>query len=261
MARKKSEKLNISPEELKLAEAIERKTEVLKSIRVNVKAKNERQKTYWKHLRDSNKQIVIGSGSPGSGKSYMSLSWALKSLKDVECDNVVIIVPTIQSGGEELSIGYLKGDVLMKTQPFQDADMFTLEKILKQGGTTDPRWTVENLVKEGYIKWELVNFILGKTFDNSLILVNEAEQYTKENMRAILTRMGENSRFVISGDEKQVNRKSILKKHEECGLTFITNAFKEFEEVAHVAFSDEDIVRNPFITKILKVFDKNEDNL
>ena len=67
--------------------------------------------------------------------------------------------------------------------------------------------------------------------------------------------------MVFSPDFLMSFRKSILKKHEECGLTFITNALKEFEEVAHVAFSDEDIVRNPFITKMLKVFDENENNL
>ena len=78
----------------------------------------------------------------------------------------------------------------------------------------DIQWN-KRLIKEGYIKWELVNFLLGKTFDRSLLLVNEAEQYTKENMRLILTRIGEYSKFVISGDARQVNRKSIINKQKK----------------------------------------------
>ena len=75
-------------------------------------------------------------------------------------------------------------------------------------------------------------------------------------MRLILTRIGEYSKFVISGDARQVNRKSIINKNDECGLTYICDKFKEFEEVSITEFNDADIVRNPLITKILKAFDE-----
>ena len=249
-------KITISPEEAKLAEIQEKKSAIFKSIKVNIKAKNDKQKLYWKNLRDTNKQIVIGSGSPGTGKSYLSLAYALKALKDGDTDRIIIVAPTCPAGGKDLDLGFLKGDMQTKLAPYQDADTFTMEKILLNGGTENPTDVLNYLIKEGYIKWELVNFLLGKTFDRSLLLVNEAEQYTKENMRLILTRIGEYSKFVISGDARQVNRKSIINKNDECGLTYICDKFKGFEEVSITEFNDSDIVRNPLITKILKVFDE-----
>ena len=87
-------KITINPEEVKLAEIQEKKSAIFKNIKVNIKAKNDKQKLYWKNLRDTNKQIVIGSGSPGTGKSYLSLAYALKALNDVYADKIIIIVPT-----------------------------------------------------------------------------------------------------------------------------------------------------------------------
>jgi phosphate starvation-inducible PhoH-like protein len=100
-----------------------------------------------------------------------------------------------------------------------------------------------------------VNFLLGKTLDDSIILVNEAEQYTKSNMRLILTRLGENSKIIITGDSKQVNRRSIKNNTEECGLTYACDCLSSLDEVSITEFNEEDIVRNGLITKILQKFD------
>jgi phosphate starvation-inducible PhoH-like protein len=97
--------------------------------------------------------------------------------------------------------------------------------------------------------------MLGKTFDNALILVNEAEQYTKEDMKLILTRIGEKSKLVITGDCEQVNRQSIVKGKDECGLSYVADKLNGMEEVAVTTFSREDIVRNKLITKILDRLD------
>ena len=107
-------------------------------------------------------------------------------------------------------------------------------------------------MNNGMIKHEYVNFLLGKTIDNSIILCNEAQQYTSSNMRLILTRLGENSKIVITGDYEQVNRKPIVNGKEECGLTHAMAVLKDLDEVSITEFDNNDIVRNKLITKILE---------
>lgn len=240
----------INPEEMVSAT-------VLKSLsyKLDIKCKNNKQKDFLKALKDKNNQICFGIGSPGTGKSFLSLAYALKELKDGNFERIVLIIPTAQAGGADLSLGYLKGDFSEKVYRFTEADKETISKILKLSGNLDSKEIANSLINSGFIQYEYINFLLGKTLDNSLILVNEAEQYTKDNMRLILTRLGENSKIVITGDSRQVNRKSIKNKNDICGLTYASDVLKDLEEVSVSEFTDEDIVRNQLITKILKKWD------
>ena len=225
------------------------------NFRLDIKCKTEKQKVFLNQLKDQNKKICFGLGAPGTGKSFISLSYALKAIKEGEYSNIVMIIPTAQAGGPDLSIGYLKGDFEAKTEPFCEADKETISKILKLSGNISNSEIANSLINSGIIKHEYVNFLLGKTIDDSIILINEAEQYTKSNMRLILTRIGENSKIIITGDSRQVNRKSIVNKNDECGLTYSAEHLSELEEVSITEFTDDDIVRNKLITKILQKFD------
>lgn len=226
------------------------------SFKLNIKCKNEKQKAFLNQLKDKKKEICFGVGSPGTGKSFLSLSYALQALKNGEYKNIVMVIPTAQAGGADLSLGFLKGDFYEKTCQFTEADKATITKILTLSGNSTAIELSNSLINGGYVKHEFVNFLLGKTIDDSIILVNEAEQYTKDNMRLILTRIGENSKIIITGDSKQVNRKSIKNKNDECGLTYAADKLSSLEEVSVTEFTDEDIVRNKLITKILKKFDE-----
>lgn len=225
------------------------------SYKLEIKCKTEAQKLFLKQLKDKNKQICFGIGSPGTGKSYISLSYALKELKEGNFSNIIMMIPTAPAGGLDLNLGYLKGDLDMKIRPYLECDEQTLSKILKNSGNVDSFMIAQSLVNNGYIKYEFINFALGKTFDDALILVNEAEQYTASNMRLILTRLGENSKIIITGDSRQVNRKSIVNKNDECGLIYAAEHLSKLEEVSITEFTDDDIVRNKLITKILQNFD------
>lgn len=225
------------------------------NFKLDIKCKSEKQKIFLNTLKNKNKKICFGIGSPGTGKSFISLSYALKAIKDGEYSNIVMIIPTAQAGGVDLSIGYLKGDFEEKVRPFCEADKATISKILKLSGNIAFNEIANSLVNGGIVNYEYVNFLLGKTIDDSIILINEAEQYTKSNMRLILTRIGENSKIVITGDSKQVNRKSIKNNVEECGLTYSAKCLESLEEVAITEFNEKDIVRNGLITKILEKFD------
>lgn len=227
------------------------------NYKLNVKCKNDKQKIFLNNLKDKSKKVCFGVGSPGTGKSFISLLYALKAIKDGDYSNIVMIIPTAQAGGADLSIGYLKGDFEEKVSPFCEADKATISKILKLSGNIASDEIANSLINNGFIKYEYVNFLLGKTIDDSIILINEAEQYTKSNMRLILTRIGENSKIIVTGDSKQVNRKSIKNKIEECGLTYSAECLKDLEEVSITEFNENDIVRNGLITKILEKFDEN----
>lgn len=224
-------------------------------FRVKLKCKNAKQKEFLNQLRNDNKKICFGLGSPGTGKSFVSLGYALEAIKEGRYDNIVMIIPTAQAGGADFSIGFLKGDFNEKTYMFTESDKQTITKILKISGNSSENEITNKLVSSGVIKYEYVNFLLGKTFDRSIILVNEAEEYTKDNMRLILTRMGEDSKIVITGDIKQVNRRSIKNKNDEAGLPYASSVLKELEETSITTFEDSDIVRNGLITKILEKYD------
>lgn len=224
-------------------------------FKVDVKCKNDRQKEFLNQLKDDNKQICFGIGSPGTGKSFISLAYALKALKSRKYDTITMVIPTAPAGGKDLDLGLLKGTLQDKTEPFKDCDRETIAKILKISGNENAKFTANQLINGGYIKYEFINFLLGKTIDNSIILVNEAEQFTRENMRLILTRIGENSKFIVTGDILQTNRRSIVSKKDVNGLEFAADKLSDLDEVAITEFTDEDIVRNPLIGKILDRFD------
>lgn len=227
----------------------------LLTYKLRITCKNETQKDFLNNLKDPSKLIVFGTGSAGTGKSYISLAYALKALKDKLFEKIIMVVPTAQATNKDMSFGFLKGELEDKTAPFKDVDRYTIEKILKQNNNENYKEIASKLMTKGLFEWEYINFMLGKSYDNALICICEAEQYTKEDMRLILTRLGENSRMIITGDETQTNRSSITTGHNVNGLTYSVNALKQMPEVAITTFSNSDIVRNPFITKILERFD------
>lgn len=221
-------------------------------FKVQIKCKNQKQKEFLNTLRDEDKQICVGIGAAGTGKSYISLAWALSTVKTGETSkykHIVCLVPTCQAGN--LNIGFLKGTLEEKIEPYLEADTNTMLKILEKSGNYSCNSLVAGLIRNGVIRYELVNFARGKTYDDSLILINEAENYSKEEMLLILTRIGENSKIVITGDVEQLDRQDIKKSKNLCGLEYACEKLKSMEEVSITEFGVEDVVRNPIITKII----------
>ena len=217
--------------------------------KVVIKCKNKKQKDFLNILKDESKIICFGIGSAGSGKSYISLSYALQALKDESTPykKIICLVPTCQAGA--MSLGFLKGTLEEKVQPFIEADSYTMEKILSNSGNYSGKQLIEGLIRNDVINYDVVNFARGKTYDNALILINEAENYSKEEMLLLLTRIGENSKIIISGDIEQMDRKDL--KTSQCGMTYALEKLKDIDEVDCVEFHNEDIVRNPIISKII----------
>lgn len=220
--------------------------------KLDIKCKNKKQKDFLKLLKDESKMIVIGSGAAGSGKSWVAYSYALSQLKDTDnnIDQIVVFIPCAQAGSKEISLGYLKGTIEDKTLPFCEASTYTMEKILRNSGNFNAKEIIDSLKKLNLITFNFLNFARGKTIDNSIIILEESENISSSEMLLLLTRIGENSKIVIIGSEEQKDRKDL--KYEKSGMLATIENLSDMEEFGHVEFTNDDVVRNPIISKIIE---------
>jgi len=185
--------------------------------------------------------ITFCIGPAGTGKSYVSVYYALKQLaeKGNGVDGIILCRPMTYLDNE--SIGYLPGNLEEKVDPFMWAYWGIIEKILGKA-------RMKPLVETDLIQVVPVAFLRGLTLDNKIILYDEAQNSTASAMKSFLTRLGEQSKMVIMGDLDQTDRK---------GVTGLEDAIKRLWEVPKVGFSGfstEDIVRNGMIKNILKSY-------
>lgn len=220
--------------------------------KVDIKCKNEKQKEFLRLLKNQGRQIVFGIGAAGSGKSYISLAYAIKEIlsPNSRYKTIILINPTVESGN--MNLGFIKGTLDDKTEVYRAADAYTIEKILEQSGNEKPKDIIRKMYENDILRYELMNFARGKNYDNALILLNESENFSKEEMLLLLTRIGENSKVIVTGDPLQKDRKD-LKKCDD-GLSYAYKHLSDLDEVAGVVFENEDIVRNPLISKIIDRF-------
>ena len=125
------------------------------NYKLEIKCKNQKQKQFLNILKDKTKEVCFGIGSAGTGKSFISLSYALKELKEQNFEKIIMIVPTAPAGGADLGLGFLKGELEDKTRPYKEADKDTIEKILKISGNGDAKITASSLINGGYVRCQL----------------------------------------------------------------------------------------------------------
>ena len=207
--------------------------------KVNLKCKNQKQKEFI-HLIDEN-EITICIGDSGVGKSYLSIAKALELFKSGNYEKIFIITPIIES---EEQIGYLKGDLEQKTFPYLYSIYYLVDKIVGE----DIR---KKLVESGILCPLYMSFLRGVNLDNSLIISDESQNMTIKGIKTLLTRIGYNSKFIISGDLNQIDR---FKKPEESGLKYVYDNLQGITGMGFIEFRKEDIVRNPIIGNILDRF-------
>lgn len=270
MARKKNLK-GISQEEMELIDSKMKNQSLITkensynmiqnslNYKITLKCKNEKQKEFVKAIKDNEKEICFGVGSAGSGKTYLSLATALQLLKDEKTPyrSIVIFIPCLESV-TVLKMGFLKGDLEDKTQCYKQNTYNNLIKILDSSGNANSKEIVSSMVAQNLIRFEFINFVKGKTFEDCICVLEEAEDYSKEDILLLLTRKGGNTcKMVISGDDKQTSRTDLKNKKLITGLRYASNVLGDMKEISVTEFFPEDIVRDPLLTEIIKRFEEN----
>lgn len=201
--------------------------------------KNKLQEKYIEALENPNVHIVFGHGYAGSGKTYLATLYAIQSLKNRTIDKVVITRPNIAV--DDKDIGYLPGDILKKMSPWTKPVLDVFEEYF----TTKE---ITNMIEENVIELVPMAYLRGRTFKNSIVLLDEAQNTTPSSMLSALTRIGENSKMIVTGDTKQSDRGKIN------GLSDFLQRYTENNHIAVCYFDKKSIERHPIITDILKLY-------
>lgn len=200
--------------------------------------KNNSQKEFLNIIDE--KEIVICSGPAGVGKSMISILKALDLLKNPnnEFYQIILCTPAVEA---DEKLGYLKGSLEEKMEPYLYSSIYLFEKALGKN-------RVKSLLEREYIKVIPLAFMRGINIDNAIVIAEEFQNATPRQVKTLLTRIGTDSKFIISGDLEQSDRYKDVK---ETGLYDALQRLSEIEEIGVYKFSEEDIVRNKVITKIL----------
>ena len=204
---------------------------------------SESQKEYYRILK--NNQITICSGPAGVGKSYISMKCAIDLLIDPEnsYEKIIIVRPAVEA---EEKLGSLPGGVEEKLDPYIFPSYYLLNKIIGKESR-------EKLKEVEAIEVFALAYMRGMNIDNSILIFEEAQNATPNQMKLLLTRIGFNSKFFISGDLDQFDRH---KDRTQTGLWDALEKFKDMNDVGVFEFKSADVVRNPLITKILERYEE-----
>ena len=207
---------------------------------------SEHQEEYYNILK--NNQITVASGPAGVGKSYIAMKAAVDLLIDPNnsYEKIIIVRPAVEA---EEKLGSLPGNLEEKLDPYIFPSYYLLNKISGK----DAR---EKLKESEVIEVFALAFMRGMNIDNSILVFEEAQNSTPNQMKLLLTRIGYNSKFFISGDLEQTDR---YKDKKQSGLYDAIQRFKDVRDIGVYDFRDAKNVRNPLISKILSKYDENRD--
>lgn len=203
------------------------------------------QKQYIETIR--RKDIVFGIGPAGTGKTYLAVAMAVSALISGRVSRIILCRPAVEAGEK---LGFLPGDLKEKLDPYvrplYDAlyEMMEAEKI-------------RGALDTGVIEIAPLAFMRGRTLNNSFIILDEAQNTTPEQMKMFLTRLGFESKAVITGDVTQID----LPAHTKSGLVHVQHVLKEVEDIGFVFFQQEDVVRHELVMKIVGAYESFDDRM
>ena len=207
-----------------------------------IRPKTLGQKKYVDAIKKNS--IVFGVGPAGTGKTYLAVALAVYALKNHEIDKIILTRPAVEAGEK---LGFLPGDLSEKVDPYLRPLFDALQEMMGQDAYAKH-------IERGSIEIAPLAYMRGRTLSNSFIILDEAQNTTREQMKMFLTRMGENSRIVVTGDVTQID----LPKNVKSGLIEALDVLKDVEGIEIVRLSAKDVVRHELVTRIIQAYEKAE---
>ncbi len=207
-----------------------------------VKPKTLGQKKYVDAMRE--KMIVFGVGPAGTGKTYLAIAMAVQAFKNNEVDKIILTRPAIEAGEK---LGYLPGDLQSKIDPYLRPLYDALFQIMGAE-------SFQHNMERGTIEVAPLAYMRGRTLDNAYIILDEAQNTTPSQMKMFLTRIGFNSRCIVTGDKTQKD----LPHGTESGLDLALRILKKINEIGFIELTNRDVVRHPLVQKIVEAYEQYE---
>ncbi len=208
---------------------------------VRAKTRNQRRLVdeYYKN------DLIFALGPAGTGKTYTAIALAVRALKNREVKKLILTRPAVEAGER---LGFLPGDMKEKLDPYLQPLYDALHDMIQ------PR-KLQILMEEGIIQIAPLAYMRGRTLDSAFVILDEAQNTSLGQLKMFLTRMGNNAKFIVTGDATQID----LPNKKDSGLMRGVELVKNIKGIAVINFGTEDMVRHPLVTKIIKAFDSLEE--
>ncbi|MDE6442104.1 MAG: PhoH family protein [Clostridia bacterium] len=207
-----------------------------------IKCKTVGQRKYVDGIKKDS--ITFGIGPAGTGKTYLAVCLAVQAMKQKQVDKIILTRPAVEAGEK---LGFLPGDLQTKVDPYLRPLYDALQEMLGLE-------TYTKLMERGSIEIAPLAYMRGRTLSNAFIILDEAQNTTREQMKMFLTRLGDGSKMVITGDATQID----LPAGKYSGLEHAASVLKEVEGVGIIYLTDKDVVRNPLVMRIVRAYDNDD---
>ena len=207
-----------------------------------IKARNRTQEEMVKAYFEND--LIFAVGPAGTGKTYIAISLAVRALKNREIKRIILTRPAVEAGER---LGFLPGDLKDKLDPY-------LQPLYDALGDMIPAKRLQEFMADGTIQIAPLAYMRGRTLDRACVILDEAQNTNLGQLKMFLTRMGCDAKFIVTGDASQID----LPNKKDSGLLKGIELTKNIKGVSTIIFKNEDIVRHPLVSKIVKPFDKAE---
>lgn len=207
-----------------------------------IKPISEKQNKYVEQIKD--KDMVFAMGPAGTGKTYLAVVMAVHFFKIKQVSKIVITRPAVEAGE---NLGFLPGDIKEKLDPYLQPLYDALLDLI-------PKDKLKYLMDENKIEIAPLAYMRGRTLSNAFVILDEAQNTTPIQMKMFLTRMGKNTKFVITGDPSQAD----ILPNKMSGLTHAQKTLEKIKEIGFSYFTEKDVVRHPIVKKIILAYDKDD---
>ena len=236
---------NLDKKEDEIVEFYKKKILILHTAEgKRIYAKTLMQKRYLELLESSS--ILFVTGSAGTGKTYLAVAYAVSKLKKNEIKKIIITRPAVEAGEK---LGFLPGDLKEKVDPYLVPIYDALNEFLGKE-------TVDKLVEKGVIEIAPLAYMRGRTLDHAVIILDEAQNTTNNQMKMFITRLGFNSKMIITGDLSQID----LQRGLTSGLLEASKILTGIKGIEHLHFSKFDVMRHPLVSKVIERYEEVEND-